>query len=138
MRHRRSGFARALAAFALLAMAMRALLPAGYMVAPAHDGRLVAITLCSGHGPVDAFIDLNTGAVLDGGEAPDEGPENAPGPDAPCVFATLAQLSAPETEGAPAVVARWTLAVQPPRIEQASARGLAAPPPWATGPPATA
>ena len=55
---------------ALLAMVVRALIPAGYMFSPARHGDLLAITLCSGHGAVEADIDLTTGAVVDGKTAP--------------------------------------------------------------------
>ena len=68
--HRRSGFAQALAAMALLAMALRALIPAGYMLAPENaNGRFVALSLCSGHGQQDVVLDLATGELVGSGIA---------------------------------------------------------------------
>jgi hypothetical protein len=126
---------QAFAALALLAMIVRAILPAGYMLAPARQGELLAITLCSGHGPVEALIDLNTGALV---EHQKKAPEKSAASDAPCVFAAVPALAAPE---APFTLAVRFIAISaaPSRLaEVAPGRGLAAPPPWATGPPATA
>lgn len=138
LRLARSGVARALAAFALLAIIARALVPAGYMVAPAQDGRLLAITLCSGQGPVHALVDLDTGALLDADAAPDQDPDASPSADAPCVFATMAQLAAPEADAAPVAAERSARIARPARAASTAARALAAPPPWATGPPIAA
>ena len=127
--------ARRLGAIALLALVVRAIVPAGYMLAPARQGELLAITLCSGHGPVEALIDLNTGALV---EHQKKAPEKSAASDAPCVFAAVPALAAPE---APFTLAVRFIAISaaPSRLaEVAPGRGLAAPPPWATGPPATA
>ena len=56
-----SGLSRALAALALLAMAVRALVPAGYMLAPEQNGRTSIVTLCTGHGLVDVVVDHGAG-----------------------------------------------------------------------------
>ena len=139
LRHQRTGFAQALAAFALLAITVRALVPAGYMFTPAQDGRFITVTLCSAHGATEAVIDLNTGAVVDpDSTTQDDPPANAPSADAPCVFAASASLVAPE-QLASLPVAFSVASVELPRtIEVAPGRGLAAPPPWSTGPPITA
>jgi hypothetical protein len=132
-RHR--GFAQALAALALLAMAARALVPAGYMFAPARGGDFISVALCSGHGAVEALIDLSTGAVVDGRAVPDDQPASNAG--APCVFASAAPLAAPETPAMRAIALR-TLDAEPiASVPAAPGRGLAAPPPWPTGPPST-
>lgn len=139
LRHNRSGFAQTLAAFALLAMVVRALVPAGYMFAPVHDGRFIAITLCSGHGPAEGLIDLTTGAVVEAGAAhKNKAPTNPQGGDAPCVFAAAAALSTPEASPALNVAFRAAPVELAVRAFVSPGRGLAAPPPWATGPPLTA
>jgi len=140
LRHHRSGFAQALAAFALLAIAARALVPAGYMFTPAQDGRFITVTLCSGHGAVDAVIDLSTGAIVDPGSTNynDAPSKKSPNADAPCVFAVAAALSAPEQPASLPVVFRLPSVELPLTSAVAPGRGLAAPPPWSTGPPLTA
>lgn len=133
-RYRRWGLAHALAAFALLAMAVRALVPAGYMLS-AESGRFVTVTLCSGLSTTQAVIDRETGAVQGEGGHQDN---SADGEHAPCVFAQAAPMAAPEI--APSILIAATL-VEAPRAAQtliAPGRGLAAPPPFQTGPPATA
>jgi hypothetical protein len=125
------GLARTLAALALLAMGVRALVPTGYMLAPAPAGQLVRVTLCTAHGPATAFIDLKTGST--------KGAEDAPASDdtrnaAPCVFAATAHLAPPGA--APAILTPETRAEPAPSASRTrGAPGLLAPPPWATGPP---
>lgn len=138
MRHCRSDFAQALSALALLAIAVRALVPAGYMLAPAQDGRFIAVQLCSEHGASEAVIDLNTGRLVDPDDIPaDNAPEKAPGADAPCVFATAAALGLAEPPPALPVAFSVTAEGHPLFFSTAPGRGLAAPPPWSTGPPST-
>jgi hypothetical protein len=138
LRHHKTGFAQALTAFALLAMVVRALVPAGYMFAPTHDSRFLAITLCSGHGPAEAVLDLTTGAIVDASEAQTHKAPSSPSrTDAPCVFATAAPLSAPEAPAVIAVAFRHQAIELPSAIVATPGRGLAAPPPWSTGPPLT-
>jgi hypothetical protein len=139
LRNHHAGFAQTLAAFALLAMVVRALVPAGYMFTPTQDHRLITVTLCSGHGPTELVMDLTTGAVVDPGSTNqnDAPSKNAPSADAPCVFAVAAALSAPEQPASVAVAFRVASAELPRAISVAPGRGLAAPPPWSTGPPLT-
>lgn len=134
-RHRQSGLSRTLAALALLAMVVRALIPAGYMVAPAGQGRSVAVTLCSAHGAQTLFLDLDTGDF-----APKKSgvPSKTAGGDAPCVFAMASALAEPGTPAAlPAALPTGPTFV-PTSVWTSPGRGLAAPPPWATGPPIAA
>ncbi len=128
-----------MALLALVAVLARALVPAGYMLAPAADGRFVAITLCSGYGPVESLLDLTTGALSkpDSGQE-DNSPSEPPGAHGPCVFAAMASLSTPQ-DAAPIEGAHGYAFAAPGRAgETAPGRGLAAPPPWSTGPPLTA
>ncbi len=136
-RHRRSWYAQAFAAFALLAFAVRALVPAGYMFAPAQDGRFLTVTLCSGHGAIETLLDLSTGQLVDPDDVPDNTPENPPSADAPCVFATVATLAAPEQALALPSALGVANADHPLIVSVAPGQGLAAPPPWSTGPPYT-
>jgi hypothetical protein len=139
LRHHKTGFAQALTAFALLAMVVRALVPAGYMFAPSQDHRFLTVTLCSGHGAAEAVIDLTTGAVVDRSSTnqSDEPTKKSPNADAPCVFAVAAALSAPEQPASLPVVFRLVSAELSRAIAVAPGLGLAAPPPWSTGPPLT-
>ena len=137
--HQKFGYSRMFAAIALLAMVVRAFVPAGYMFAPDRSGDILTVTLCSGHGAVEALIDLRTGAIVDRGAAPDDPtPTNAPGADAPCVFASVANLAAPEAPATVAVRVRTAPVEVIAFAHVTPGRGLAAPPPWSTGPPLTA
>jgi hypothetical protein len=128
-RHRQ-GWTRALAALALLAALGRVLVPLGYM--PAPDGaRFLSVVLCTGLGPAEAVLDLETGDVSQHAPVPDG--QSSEG--SPCVFAAAAPLAAPV--GASSLVpARVELGVERTTPDRAAfAPGLAAPPPWATAPP---
>ncbi|MET0183136.1 MAG: hypothetical protein ABW199_09645 [Caulobacterales bacterium] len=133
LRRRRSGFGQALAAFALLAIVVRALIPAGYMVSP-DAGRFVTVTLCSGMNQVEAVIDRTTGEVQHGDHQQDG---KAAGKDTPCVFAAVAPLAAPEAPLAITLSYALLAIGGTERIAVSPGRGLAAPPPYQTGPPAT-
>jgi hypothetical protein len=122
-------------AIALIAMAIRALVPAGFMVAPDRD-RWLVVTLCSGSGSTQTLLNLGAGAH-DDGERPANREQDSGVHQAPCVFAAVAHLAAPVGL---ADVVRPKPIVAPIAIASshwvAIGRGLAAPPPWATGPPA--
>lgn len=132
-------WARAVTALVLLAMCVRVATPPGYMLAASGDGRYITVTFCSGHGPTNSLLDLRTGEIVEATKAPGEKePEGRTHRDSPCVFAAAAHLAAPE---APFVLQTDFRIVAAPRvlaIAQTPGRGLAAPPPWATGPPLTA
>ena len=122
-------------AFALLlvacALLLRIAIPAGWMPAASADG-LVRITLCTGQGQMEAWVDGD-------GRIHDRKPgKSEPKTDHPCAFAGLI---APALDTAP---------IEPPlrfahadgiapafaRDAVAIGHGLAAPPPPSTGPPA--
>lgn len=127
----RSGsvFALLLVACALL---LRVAIPGGWMPAKGADG-LVRITLCTGMGAVEAWVD-GEGRIHDG--APHKKQE--PKTDQPCAFAGLIAPAidadplppplAPVARGATIVFADHAVAI---------GHGLAAPPPPPTGPPLT-
>ncbi|MEQ1780152.1 MAG: hypothetical protein ABMA14_02250 [Hyphomonadaceae bacterium] len=126
---------RQLGALALLALLVRAIVPAGYMLASAEtaEGRYLVVQLCDSHAGFSQIIDLDTGKQVDATKLPAKQTDKSS--KAPCVFAAAPHLSAPETFVgivAPVVIVRatgfYSTAVAP-------GRGIAAPPPPSTGPP---
>ena len=124
-----------LGAIALLAMLVRAIVPAGYMLAEADtgQGRYLTVEMCEGHAA--KVIDLDTGKQVDPSKLP--GKAKGDGKGAPCVFAATASFATPIAIAEPVqfVVSHDVefgvdLNVRP-------GRGIAAPPPPATGPPAS-
>jgi hypothetical protein len=117
-----------LLAFVILALAMRMVVPAGWMPSFA-DGR-ATITLCTGAGMVEAWVDAD-------GKIHKDSPAKKSANDQPCAFAGLsAAADAPsyaeislEPVPSPQSVPVTTL------TGVAIGLGLAAPPPPAIGPP---
>lgn len=145
LHRRRSGVVRACFAVMLIALCIRVLAPAGYMFSAEPGGRFLNISLCStqlglDHAAPVTRLDLTTGEILDsapqsGRNAPQDPGRDAPSPDAPCIFASLAVLAAPEPPASvPAAVRHGAVDAQVESV-RALHPGLAAPPPWATGPP---
>lgn len=136
LRRRRAGFVQALAVVALSAMFMRALAPAGFMLSPAQDGRFLAVTLCTGYNQNPILMDLQSGAIVDP-DAHKQGksPADNSHANAPCVFAMAAPLAAPEAT--PGLHVSFHAVDAAPSLARRiiPGRGLAAPPPWSTGPP---
>lgn len=130
------GVTRSFALGALtLMLLLRVLIPSGWMPVATPNGGF-AVTLCIDGGAVSAWIDadgrLHRTATADGPS------KDMPGKDAPCAFAAagLPPLPALVID----VAARIALLVVAPPLRDtvvAIGRGLAAPPPPATGPPAT-
>jgi hypothetical protein len=128
--HRMSG---RLGAIALLALLVRAVLPAGFMLAEADtgSGRYLTLELCDAHGGVPKVVDLDTGKIMD---APVKGQASNDQP--PCVFcASVVAMASPE----PVVeLVKFVAEHGVDFIEirdLAPGRGIAAPPPPSTGPP---
>ena len=129
------GFSRlhqALAAFALLALFVRAVLPVGFMYGGLDSsGRQAFVTLCSENGLIQIAVDLDAGAVKETeGDHADK-----PAQHPPCVFAGAVAIAAPDLLALP-VSDRVEIAA--PLFFPGFARpglGLAAPPPPAIGPP---
>ena len=114
------------------ALMLRIFVPAGWMPMTGADG-LTRIQLCTGQGMVEAYIDRETGAIHDKDPS-----KPAPKTDQPCSFAGLA--FALDTPALPAIEAPRRIAAIGAIAHLAPAmpgRGLAAPPPPATGPPLT-
>ena len=125
-----------LGAIALLAMLVRAVVPAGYMLAEAEsaNGRYLTVDFCEGHEAVKRVLDVETRKLLDPSEVPAE-QHDGKAQNSPCVFAVAAPLAPPlaNVEAIPFTVVRdaefsVVRDVRP-------GRGIPAPPPPSTGPP---
>jgi len=114
-----------LAVLALLAVALRVLIPSGFMVAQSRAG--FPLVICTGHGPLD----------LSGKTDPLHGKTSTT--DAPCAFSGHAVTTPPAAFVVGAAVGLVYLA---PAIDRRGdlvpGRGLAAPPPPSQGPPRAA
>jgi hypothetical protein len=129
---------RRLGAIALLAMLVRAIVPAGYMLASAETpgGRYLTVQMCSQHAGPEQVIDLDTGKLVDASRiAKTDGKSKTTPVHAPCVFAGAPVMAHPVaiTEPVEFLVAHdvdfsVVRDVRP-------GRGIPAPPPPATGPP---
>lgn len=122
-------------ALALIALLVRAFVPAGFMLAEAEtgSGRYLTLELCDSHGGTPKVVDLETGKIMD---APVKGQpsENQP----PCVFcASIVAMASPEpiVELVKFVTAHGVDFLEIRDLRPG--RGIAAPPPPSTGPPAS-
>jgi hypothetical protein len=126
---------RRLGAIALVAMLVRAIVPAGFMLSPVEtaDGRYLTVAFCEGHGASTRVVDLETGRTLDPSEVPAKPTKTDT--SAPCVFAGAGVL-APPVEIAQLVVFPVRHDVEfASRADVRPGLGLTAPPPPSTGPP---
>ena len=121
-------------AIALLAILVRALVPAGYMLAEADtpDGRYLVVQMCDGHGAAQV-IDLDSGKLVDASELP--GQTEGKTTSSPCVFAGPAPMGSPPAVVQPVVFQRIFAADFVAALAVAPGQGIAAPPPPSTGPP---
>jgi hypothetical protein len=128
---------RVLLGCALVAMLLKVLIPAGFMLAQNATTQLVAVVICTGSGSQTLFMDQDGQFVSkDSDKKGHGGSENGPG-DHPCTFAhhgtaLLANISPDlETVAFTQAPSQLRLAL----MDQAPGRGLAAPPPPATASP---
>lgn len=125
-----------LATLALLAMVFRALLPQGFMLGSTQSGDApISVQLCSENGVIDLWFNPSTGAFLPHDSAAGHGSNKAPHSDSPCVFAAIAHLAAPVVPLLPVIAPVWVVAATFETSFIAPGLGLAAPPPFSTGPP---
>jgi hypothetical protein len=119
----RGGFSlrNLLFALALAAMGVRAAAPPGYMFSPGSTG--LTVTLCNGG---SFHLDL-------GGVGHDQNKHS--NDSGTCLFAAAAHAAPAPTTPQPAAVSVASVAAQPAAPAVSIGRGLAAPPPPATGPP---
>ena len=118
-------------AMAFMALALRVMVPAGYMAASPTNDHPFAIVLCSGDGQM---------TVQPGQALPGHDDKQAPGKDgqhAPCAFAGLAAGAvAPDLAATiPVVLESHPSPLSAAARDLAPGRGLPAPPPPARGPP---
>jgi hypothetical protein len=118
-------------ALAILALALKVMVPAGFMTqAEPKNGLPFALVLCTGQGP----LVVQPGDLLD---HHDKAPAEKPAHDTPCPFAGQgAAVTPPSTLAVAKVefVAYRPMAVAR-AVDPAPGRGLAAPPLPARGPP---
>lgn len=140
MTPRRSGLIRIQARLGVLlvacALAMRILIPAGYMVAPAQaQGGPPTIVICTAQGAKTVSVETSGVAQNDqGAPKPADGKGN---PDHGCVFAgAVTPLPVPSLTLAHAEAFVTASRIGPSVGHQRPGLGLAAPPPFKTGPPA--
>lgn len=129
---------RRLGAIALLAMLVRAVVPAGYMLAEAEtaNGRYLTVDFCEGNNATKRVLDLETRKLIDPSEVPSS-QHDSKAQHAPCVFATAAPAAPPLAAAEPV---RFVVS-QDVNFDVARdvrpGRGIAAPPPPSTGPPSS-
>jgi len=128
---------RHLGAIALLALLVRAVMPAGYMIAAADTphGRYLTVALCGDHQGQSQVIDLDTGKLIDASDVPGGTPKDKSSTHQPCVFASAPHFAVAATPVGPIV---FQVVHQVHFAATANLRpglGIAAPPPPSTGPP---
>jgi hypothetical protein len=84
----------------------------------------MTVVVCTGHGPETITLDLG-----------DKQQKQDSKSDAPCVFAAAAHLASPERAPIAAPLALAFVVAPAVAVHVQPGRGLAAPPPWSTGPP---
>jgi hypothetical protein len=126
---------RRLGAIALLALFVRAIVPAGFMLAhpDTGSGRYLTLRLCDSHSSPLQIIDLDTGKRVDFAKLPGKAGQK----HAPCVCAAAVAMAQPEKAVDP-VVLRTIHDVDFASVRDLRpGRGIPAPPPPSTGPPST-
>lgn len=126
---------RRLGAIALLALVVRAIVPAGYMLAHADtgSGRYLTLRLCDAHSEAIQIIDLDTGKRVDAANLPGKTEQK----HAPCVTAAAVAMAQPETAAEPFAF-RTSRDVDFAVVRDLRpGRGIPAPPPPSTGPPSS-
>lgn len=128
---------RVLLGCALLALMIKVLIPAGFMLAQNSTSHLVAVVICTGTGSQTLFMNEAGQYVSNTEEQNDHGGGGEAPEDHPCTFAyhgaaALASIT-PKVEAV--AFARIKDQVALTRIDQAPGRGLAAPPPPSTASP---
>lgn len=121
---------------AVLAVAIRIVIPSGTMAAPpAHAGEFVTLRICTGQGAVDADVDLKTNTLIPAGSTEHDKHDGDTSGHAPCTFSPVAAMASPLVELQPTSDASELSPQLPATSNIAAVLGLAAPPPWSTGPP---
>ncbi len=114
-----------LAALVFLALAMRLIVPSGWM--PAFDASGIRITICSGMGIVEATLGVD-------GKIHKSSPSEGAAKDSPCAFAGVGNVDVANEIAAPLMTVLTPLPMALAHYLTIG-QGLAAPPPPSTGPP---
>ena len=115
------------AALLVLALAMRAAIPSGWM--PSSDGH-TTFTICTGSGMVDAWVDAS-------GKLHKSDPAKSGKHEIPCAFSGIGAAIASAASPPIAAIELRPIAAPVARLVTVSiGQGLTAPPPPQTGPPA--
>lgn len=124
---------KGLGALALLALLVRAVLPAGYMFAAVDTGggRYVTLQVCDGQAGPHTLLNLDTGEEI----SADALPKKPLSSGSPCVFSMAVGLAGPRPVFEPVVFRPETAVVFAEQTGLRPERGMPAPPPPATGPP---
>lgn len=128
----RNGWRGVQLALVVLALALKVILPPGFMPSTPGSGAAFPLMICTGQG---ALVVASKDA---GGKqgAPDQPTDQKSGHDAPCAFAGHAAVAiAPTFSAAPVMHAISIPAVVGLLSDLQPGRGLAAPPPPSQGPP---
>ena len=124
---------KGLGALALLALLVRAVLPAGYMFTAVDTagGRYVTLQVCDGQLGPHTLLNLDTGEEI----SADALPKKTLSGGSSCVFSTAVGLAEPRPVFEPLVFQLDTVVVFAEQMDVRPGRGMPAPPPPATGPP---
>jgi hypothetical protein len=116
----------------MLAVALKVLVPAGFMVGAPANGSPLPIVLCTGQGTVT----LGAGEAAPGHERSGHAPANA-GHDSPCAFAGHGLGAPPPSlfETGAAEFVGYVFTAPSRRVSVTPGRGLSGPPLPARGPP---
>ena len=129
-----------LTALALVAIVVRGLVPAGYMIAAADEpGEFISVEICHGadaNGTQTLYLDPRTGEYHSPEDLPKEDGKHDPG--STCPFALSAHFALPEITGTLLAAPLPALTQTPVIADVAPGRGLAAPPPPPRAPPFSA
>jgi hypothetical protein len=130
--------ARLGALLTVCAIAVRVMIPAGYMVTPTQGpGDLPTIVICTAQGAKTVSVDASD--VVQNGESAPNPADDKIDPGHGCVFAGAATpLPVPSLTLARAETFVTVSQIDLPVAHQRPGLGLAAPPPFKTGPPAIA
>jgi hypothetical protein len=129
---KRTGWRAAGFCLALLALVLKVSLPAGFMLA-ADEHQRIAVTLCSGQGPVEALLDLSTGEIVEHGSG--HGDNSKANHDQPCAFAVATISAVAPTEPAIAAPAFASIAFKRAALHERPQLTPTGPPLPARGPP---
>ena len=125
-------------AVTVLAMAMRVMIPSGYMVASSEAAHgLPQMVICTGQGAMAVAVDAE-GHLVKTSLKPASKPshQDKDRPDHPCAFSATSAAAQSASLALPLAPVRFShSAPQPLASAQRPGLGLAAPPPWTTGPP---